>query len=317
MAHFDRRQYDVGANIQKSTRKRNVQPKRLKDRWYPSPREELSAFLRERRRRIRPESVGLPVRQRNKYGLARQEIAELLGVTSVWYALFESGAARRKFSAAFLRRVGDVLQFTIADRDAMLKLVVYTGLGTREVEAEWSAHRCGLLMRDIADASRRIAQAATAFGAVDQALSALLSAFAPMRPACTLLVPRDRSLVAVRYAGPPTPCEVLGTMQTFDSLSHESVGETTLLEWTKPRVWPGLPKDGLDESRRLPITVSIPSTRSLMLVPIRDRSALVGLIRVETPYERVFCHADAMAADTVAVQLARALGQSKFDLAPD
>lgn len=55
-------------------------------------REELRAFLKARRQRLRPESVGLPVTsQRRARGLTRDEVAELAGVSTGWYAQFELG----------------------------------------------------------------------------------------------------------------------------------------------------------------------------------------------------------------------------------
>lgn len=57
-----------------------------------SDRSELRSFLRARRQAIRPEAVGLPVKlQRRARGLTRDEVAELAGVSTGWYAQFELG----------------------------------------------------------------------------------------------------------------------------------------------------------------------------------------------------------------------------------
>ena len=57
-----------------------------------SERSELRAFLRVRRKGIAPEAVGLPVKpQRRARGLTRDEVAELAGVSTGWYAQFELG----------------------------------------------------------------------------------------------------------------------------------------------------------------------------------------------------------------------------------
>lgn len=55
-------------------------------------REELAAFLRTRRARIRPEDVGLPPGPRRRTpGLRREEVAQLAGVGITWYTWLEQG----------------------------------------------------------------------------------------------------------------------------------------------------------------------------------------------------------------------------------
>jgi transcriptional regulator with XRE-family HTH domain len=55
-------------------------------------REELAAFLRTRRARIRPEDVGLaPGARRRTPGLRREEVAQLAGVGVTWYTWLEQG----------------------------------------------------------------------------------------------------------------------------------------------------------------------------------------------------------------------------------
>jgi transcriptional regulator with XRE-family HTH domain len=55
-------------------------------------RQELAAFLRNRRERLRPEQVGLPrSRRRRTPGLRREEVAQLAGVGVTWYTWLEQG----------------------------------------------------------------------------------------------------------------------------------------------------------------------------------------------------------------------------------
>ncbi len=55
-------------------------------------RRELGAFLRSRRERIEPESVGLPAgRRRRTTGLRREEVAVLAGLSPTWYTYLEQG----------------------------------------------------------------------------------------------------------------------------------------------------------------------------------------------------------------------------------
>jgi transcriptional regulator with XRE-family HTH domain len=55
-------------------------------------RDELAAFLRAARERVRPEDVGLPALGRRRTpGLRRQEVAELAAVSVDWYVRLEQG----------------------------------------------------------------------------------------------------------------------------------------------------------------------------------------------------------------------------------
>jgi transcriptional regulator with XRE-family HTH domain len=55
-------------------------------------RQELAGFLRNRRERITPEQVGLPVAGRRRTpGLRREEVAQLAGVGVTWYTWLEQG----------------------------------------------------------------------------------------------------------------------------------------------------------------------------------------------------------------------------------
>lgn len=55
-------------------------------------RSELGDFLRSRRQRLHPESVGLPAtRRRRTPGLRREEVAELAGIGIDWYVRLEQG----------------------------------------------------------------------------------------------------------------------------------------------------------------------------------------------------------------------------------
>jgi transcriptional regulator with XRE-family HTH domain len=95
----------------------------------------LSTFLQERRARIAPETLGLPPpRRRSRPGLRREDVAELVDVTLYWYGLFESGTSGRRFSAAFLTRLADVLGLDDADRVTLLRLASATGALPRDVE---------------------------------------------------------------------------------------------------------------------------------------------------------------------------------------
>ena len=60
--------------------------------WVDQKRRELGDFLRARRGRLTPESIGLPARQRRRTpGLRREEVAERAGIGVDWYIRLEQG----------------------------------------------------------------------------------------------------------------------------------------------------------------------------------------------------------------------------------
>jgi hypothetical protein len=73
-------------------------------------RRELRAFLTNCRSRLAPAEIGLPSTARRRVkGLRRDEVAELIGVTSDWYRFFESGRPVR-VSPQFVSRLAKALR---------------------------------------------------------------------------------------------------------------------------------------------------------------------------------------------------------------
>jgi transcriptional regulator with XRE-family HTH domain len=139
------------------------------------PATRLRAFLRERRLRMRPETLGLPCRQSRTAGLRREDVAELLGVSPLWYALFESAASGRRFSGAFLERVQEILGLDRAERAEFMTLVVTSGHASPDIEARWRHSRWELVMTGVADKLRQINTASTLEMAIELAGSSLHS----------------------------------------------------------------------------------------------------------------------------------------------
>jgi transcriptional regulator with XRE-family HTH domain len=85
------------------------------------------AFLKEHRRRIPRDSpslgryVRLPAR-RGK-AVTQEELAEIIGVSRVWYAMLESGAALNT-SPGLLARLADALDLSAADRKTLFNLAL-------------------------------------------------------------------------------------------------------------------------------------------------------------------------------------------------
>jgi transcriptional regulator with XRE-family HTH domain len=87
-------------------------------------RAELKHFLMQCRSRLTPRDVGLPATSRRRVaGLRREEIAELVGVSSDWYRWFESGRPIR-VSLEFVSRVADALRLEGDERATLLTLAL-------------------------------------------------------------------------------------------------------------------------------------------------------------------------------------------------
>jgi transcriptional regulator with XRE-family HTH domain len=89
-------------------------------------RVELSDFLKSRRARISPQTVGLPHgRRRLTPGLRREEVADLAGVGLTWYTWLEQGRDIR-VSAEVLAGIARALRLEPAERAHLLRLAGHT-----------------------------------------------------------------------------------------------------------------------------------------------------------------------------------------------
>jgi hypothetical protein len=87
--------------------------------------DERRAFLRQCRNRITPDAVGLPKRRKRRCtGINRDEAAELIGVSSMWYTQFERGTSHH-FSLRFVERVCSAMQLDPQERIYLLALCGY------------------------------------------------------------------------------------------------------------------------------------------------------------------------------------------------
>jgi transcriptional regulator with XRE-family HTH domain len=93
-------------------------------------RDELAAFLRNRREALRPDDVGLPTRSNRRLtpGLRREEIAEVAGISASWYTRLEQGKDVQ-LSARALHGVAAALKLSAAERDYLLTLARGDTLG--------------------------------------------------------------------------------------------------------------------------------------------------------------------------------------------
>ncbi|MEW9529731.1 helix-turn-helix transcriptional regulator [Microbispora sp. NPDC049125] len=85
-------------------------------------REDLGAFLRSRRERIRPQDVGLPPGLRRRTpGLRREEVAQLAGVGVTWYTWLEQGRPINA-SVQVLDAIARTLRLDPAEREHLYRL---------------------------------------------------------------------------------------------------------------------------------------------------------------------------------------------------
>ncbi|HEU4946546.1 MAG TPA: helix-turn-helix transcriptional regulator [Kribbella sp.] len=99
-------------------------------------RRELSAFLRSRRERIRPEEVGFaPGGRRRTPGLRREEVAQLAGVGVTWYTWLEQGRDIN-VSAQVLEAISRTLRLDRLERNHLYTLAgIALGPGTKDSAA--------------------------------------------------------------------------------------------------------------------------------------------------------------------------------------
>jgi transcriptional regulator with XRE-family HTH domain len=100
-------------------------------------KQELGAFLRSRRERLRPEDVGLPSGARRRTpGLRREEVAVLAHISTEYYVRLEQGRAPRP-SGEVLAGIAAALRLTDAESDHLHVLAgtapSRTGLHRRDV----------------------------------------------------------------------------------------------------------------------------------------------------------------------------------------
>jgi transcriptional regulator with XRE-family HTH domain len=109
---------------------------RYADRSDEIRRNELAAFLRNRRERIAPEQVGVaPIGRRRTPGLRREEVAQLAGVGVTWYTWLEQGRDI-KVSDQVLEAIARTLML---DRDEHAHLFNLAGSVDQQVVSECAA----------------------------------------------------------------------------------------------------------------------------------------------------------------------------------
>ncbi|GES06384.1 hypothetical protein Acor_84530 [Acrocarpospora corrugata] len=170
-------------------------------------KQELGAFLRSRRERLRPQDVGLPSGPRRRTpGLRREEVAVLAYVSTEYYVRLEQGRAPRP-SGEVLAGIAGALRLTDAESDHLHVLAgtapSRTGLHRRDVRPSILA-----LLERLPQTAAFVTSAAFEVLAWNGLAAALMEDFAELarRTAISRAGPSSGRRAPVRCCtGSPTP----------------------------------------------------------------------------------------------------------------
>jgi transcriptional regulator with XRE-family HTH domain len=155
---------------------------------------QLAAFLRTRRERLRPQDVGLPAGPRRRTpGLRREEVAVLAHISTEYYVRLEQARAPRP-SGEVLAGIAGALRLTDAETDHLHVLAgtapTRTGLHRRDVRPSILA-----LLERLPQTAGFVMSAAFEVLAWNDLAAALMEDFAE-------LAPEERNLARRAFLGP-------------------------------------------------------------------------------------------------------------------
>ncbi len=180
-------------------------------------KQELGAFLRSRRERLRPEDVGLPSGPRRRTpGLRREEVAVLAHISTEYYVRLEQGRAPRP-SGEVLAGIAGALRLSDAESGHLHVLAgtapVRTGLHRRDVRPSILA-----LLERLPQTAAFVTSAAFEVLAWNDLAAALMEDFAG-------LAPEDRNLARRAFLGPARPGATLYGISDGAEFRHHAVLE--------------------------------------------------------------------------------------------
>ncbi|MFF1926125.1 helix-turn-helix transcriptional regulator [Streptomyces sp. NPDC058221] len=180
-------------------------------------RQELGAFLRSRRERLRPQDVGLPSGPRRRTpGLRREEAAVLAHISTEYFVRLEQGRASRP-SGEVLAGIAGALRLTDAETDHLHVLAgtapTHTRLHRRDVRPSILA-----LLDRLPQTAAFVISAAFEVLAWNRLAAALMEDFAQ-------LAPEDRNLARRAFLGPQRPDAPLYGISDATEFRHRVVME--------------------------------------------------------------------------------------------
>ena len=180
-------------------------------------KQELGAFLRSRRERLRPEDAGLPSGPRRRTpGLRREEVAVLAHISTEYYVRLEQGRAPRP-SGEVLAGIAGALRLTDAEFDHLHVLAgtapSRSGLHRRDVRPSILT-----LLERLPQTAAFVTSATFEVLAWNDLAAALMEDFAELHP-------RDRNLARRVFLGPAQPGTPLYGVSDAAEFRHHVVME--------------------------------------------------------------------------------------------
>ncbi|MGA5519797.1 helix-turn-helix domain-containing protein [Streptomyces pseudogriseolus] len=164
-------------------------------------KQELGAFLRSRRERLRPQDVGLPPGPRRRTpGLRREEVAVLAHISTEYYVRLEQGRAASRPSGDVLAGIAGALLLTDAESD---HLHVLAGTAPNRVALHRRDVRPSILalLERLPQTAGFVMSATFEVLAWNDLAAALMEDFAALAPEDRNLA--RRAFLAPRHAGAP------------------------------------------------------------------------------------------------------------------
>jgi transcriptional regulator with XRE-family HTH domain len=180
-------------------------------------KQELGAFLRSRRERLRPEDVGLPSGPRRRTpGLRREEAAVLAHISTEYYVRLEQGRAPRP-SGEVLAGIAGALRLTDAESDHLHVLAGTAPTGTRLHRRDVRPSILALIER-LPQTAAIVTSAAFEVLAWNDLAAALMEDFAG-------LAPEDRNLARRAFLASARPGTALYGISDAAEFRHHVVME--------------------------------------------------------------------------------------------
>lgn len=146
------------------------------------PDHSLGAFLKERRARLDPKTLGLPVGRRRTPGLRREEVAQRAHVSATWYTWLEQGRGGAP-SADVLDRLSRALELTEEEREHLFLLAQDRPPPVHAPDAPAITAQMQRVLDAMVDTPAVIKTPVWTVVAWNRAASAVLADYANIRPA--------------------------------------------------------------------------------------------------------------------------------------
>jgi transcriptional regulator with XRE-family HTH domain len=91
--------------------------------WMAASENLLGSYLRDRRAKLDPATLGFPLRRRRTPGLRREEVAQRASVSATWYTWLEQGRGGAP-SASVCERIARALMLTEIEREHLFLLAL-------------------------------------------------------------------------------------------------------------------------------------------------------------------------------------------------